>query len=119
MMPRLDLEAIRRAHPLPDVAARIVPLRRAGDEWLACCPFHADRTPSFTIYAGGTRFKCFGCGAAGDVLDFVRRAYDVPLVEAARRLDGGHVPTITLPSRGEFSDAVKRADRRGAALAID
>lgn len=117
-MARLDLEAIRRAHPLPDVAGRIVRLRRSGDEWLACCPFHADRTPSFTIYDGGTRFKCFGCGEGGDVLDFVRRVYDVTLPEAARRLDGGHVPTITLPSRGEFPASQKGHETQAAAMAI-
>ena len=53
----IDLEAIRRTNPLPAVAARIVPLRAAGREWLACCPFHPDRSPSFTIFDGGRRFS--------------------------------------------------------------
>ena len=117
MPPRLDMDAIRRAHPLPDVARQLVQLRRSGGEWLARCPFHADRTPSFTIYEGGTRFKCFGCGAGGDVLDFVRRAYDVSLVEAARRLDAGHVPTIALPALAHAAPRLN-ADRQAMAQSI-
>ncbi|MCK9540849.1 MAG: CHC2 zinc finger domain-containing protein [Novosphingobium sp.] len=92
-----DLDAIRRDNPLPDVAARIVSLKAAGGEWKACCPFHADRSPSFTIFDGGRRFKCFGCGLSGDVLDFVQRAHGVNLPEAARMLGAGEVPKIALP----------------------
>lgn len=98
MNARFDLDAIRRNNPLPDVAARLVPLKAAGREWKACCPFHPDRSPSFTIFDGGRRFKCFGCGASGDVLDFVQRAYGVNLPEAARMLGAGEVPKIALPS---------------------
>jgi DNA primase len=93
----IDIDAIRRDNPLPDVAARIVALRPAGKEWLACCPFHADRSPSFAIFDGGRRFQCFGCGASGDVLDFVQRAYGVTLPEAARMLGADEVPKIALP----------------------
>lgn len=115
-MPRLDLDAIRRANPLPAVAAKVTRLRLAGREWIACCPFHADRSPSFTIYEGGARFHCFGCGATGDVLDFVQRAYGVALPEAARMLGAGDVPTLERPSP-EFFRAIK-SDTIGAARAI-
>lgn len=94
---RFDLDAIRRDNPLPDVAARLVPLKAAGREWKACCPFHPDRSPSFTIFDDGRWFKCFGCGASGDVLDFVQRAHGVNLPEAARMLGAGEVPKIALP----------------------
>ena len=56
----IDIDAIRCDNPLPDVAARIVDLRPAGKEWVACCPFHSDRSPSFTIFDDGRRFQCFG-----------------------------------------------------------
>lgn len=81
---------IRDRFPLSAVASQAgVKLDRAGREWTACCPFHPDRTPSFTIYADDRRFFCFGCGAQGDVLDFVMRAYRVRLREAIGMLDGG------------------------------
>lgn len=101
----LDLEAIRAAHPLPSVVAGAVPrLMRAGNEYKACCPFHSDRSPSFTVYDNGTRFQCFGCGAQGDVLDFVQRLHGVGLREAAELLTGGALPTVevrALPRRDD------------------
>ena len=93
----INLEAIRESNPIHDIAARLVALRPAGREWTACCPFHADRSPSFTIFDRGRRFHCFGCGASGDVLDFVQRAYAVSLPEAARMLGAGEVTAIELP----------------------
>lgn len=95
----LDLAAIKRDNPLPSIVGAVVKLRRAGNEWKACCPFHSDRTPSFTIYSGGERFCCFGCGAQGDVLDFIQRVHGVVLVEAARMLGAGDLPTVQFASR--------------------
>lgn len=114
------LETLRRDNPLPAIAARLVPLKRSGDEWTACCPFHQDRSPSFTIYAGGQRFKCFGCGAGGDVLDFVQRAYGLDLAGAIRMLGGGTLPRAALPPAWEFSDTGKKdqPDRMAEARAI-
>lgn len=99
---RAALDRIRANCSLSAIADRAgVKLHRAGNEWKACCPFHADRTPSFTIYSGDRRFMCFGCGAEGDVLDFMRRAYRVGLIEAARMLDSGALGTIKAPAATE------------------
>lgn len=91
---RLDLEHIRRSYPIPNVIGTTVKLQRAGNEWKACCPFHDDRSPSFTIFADGTRFFCFGCGASGDVLDFIQRSNGVGLREAADMLGAGSLPSV-------------------------
>ena len=81
---------IRDRFPLSGVASKAgVKLQRAGREWKACCPFHPDSTPSFTIYADDRRAHCFGCGWSGDVLDFVQQAYGVKLPAAIDMLDGG------------------------------
>jgi DNA primase len=89
-MLRLDLEAVRARNPIPTIAGAIMKLRPAGREWTGCCPFHSDRSPSFTVFNGGRRFHCFGCGAAGDVIDFVARAHGVGFREAVAMLgDGG------------------------------
>jgi DNA primase len=90
----LDLDAIRRAHPLPAVVGAVVKLQRAGNEFKACCPLHSDRSPSFTIFDGGRRFQCFGCGAGGDVLDFLQQLHGVSLREAADMLTGGNLPSV-------------------------
>lgn len=117
----IDIHAIRRDNPLPDVAGKLVALRPAGREWVACCPFHADRSPSFTIYNDGARFQCFGCGASGDVLDFVQRAYGVPFREAVRMLGGGDLPTASHCARAVPAEQLKPENsvrRREAARAI-
>lgn len=90
----LDLEAIKHDHPLHQVVqAAGVKLQRSGQEWKGCCPFHADKTPSFTIYSEGKRFQCFGCGEQGDVLDFVMRQYGLAdLYAAAEHLCGTEPP---------------------------
>lgn len=93
-MSALDIAAIRRSHPLPAIVGATIKLQRAGGEFKGCCPFHADRSPSFTIYKGGERFQCFGCGASGDVLDFVQRSQGVSLREAADMLTGGSLPSV-------------------------
>lgn len=113
-----DLDAIRRDNPLPEIAGRIMSIRKAGHEWAGCCPFHADRSPSFTIFDAGRRFHCFGCGASGDVLDFVQRAYGVTLPEAVRMLGAGDVPKLHLPAAREFSEAVKGQDYGKAARSL-
>lgn len=110
----LDLAAIRSRHPLPAIVGAAVKLIRAGREWKACCPLHADRSPSFTIYEGGERFHCFGCGAGGDVLDYLQRAHAVGLREAVAMLEGGNLPMVvqpTLPPEPE-------RDTTGEAIAI-
>ncbi len=94
----LDLDAIRRDNPLADVVAGAgVKLLRSGREWKACCPFHSEKTPSFTIFAGGERYHCFGCGANGDVLDFVQGLHGVDLPGAARMLGADTLPRVALP----------------------
>ena len=81
---------IRDRFPVSGVASTAgVKLVQAGRELKGCCPFHPDKSPSFTIYADDRRFQCFGCGAEGDVLDFVQRAYSVKLLPAIEMLDGG------------------------------
>lgn len=93
----VDLRAIRAANPLPSIVGETVKLQRAGNEWKGCCPFHADRSPSFTIFADGERFHCFGCGASGDVFDFVQRLHCVGLTDAAAMLGAGQLPKVVLP----------------------
>ncbi|GAA5049721.1 hypothetical protein GCM10023208_08130 [Erythrobacter westpacificensis] len=111
----LDLDAIRAQYPLPDVVVGAgAKLRRAGSEWKCCCPLHHERTPSFTIYSGGERFYCFGCGAGGDVLDFVQAWHGVGLREAAALLGEGELPSVSLPPL----PANDTNDRSDEALAI-
>ncbi|WP_230629320.1 DUF7146 domain-containing protein [Sphingomonas sp. Leaf37] len=106
---------IRDRFPLSGVASKAgVKLHRAGNELKACCPFHADRTPSFTIYADDRRAHCFGCGWSGDVLDFVQQAYGVKLPGAIEMLDGGALREL----EQQRAPAKPKADMRPVAQRI-
>lgn len=113
-----DIEQIRRDNPLPAIAGAMMKLRRNGNEWVACCPFHNERTPSFTIYEGGKRFKCFGCGASGDVLDFVQAVHKVDFVGALQLLGGGNLPKVAVAQSNAGLARGTKDDRTPEALAI-
>ena len=88
--PVVDIPALKSRHPLGDVVeASGVQLRGRGRVRQGVCPFHEEVEGSFTVYGDSERWFCFGCGAGGDVLDFVRRVESLTLPEAIRRLDGG------------------------------
>lgn len=107
-MTALDIPAIRDAHPLPAVVGGMVKLHRAGSEWKACCPLHNERTPSFTIFDGGRRFHCFGCGASGDVLDLIQHLHGVSLRDAAAMLTGGNLPRVDVTPIPTRDDTINR-----------
>ncbi|WP_288338496.1 CHC2 zinc finger domain-containing protein [uncultured Sphingomonas sp.] len=111
----LIVAGIRDRFPLSGVASKAgVKLLRAGNELKACCPFHPDRTPSFTIYADDRRAHCFGCGWSGDVLDFVQQAYGVKLPAAIDMLDGGALREL----EQQRAPAKPKADMRPVAQRI-
>ncbi|MDF1739468.1 MAG: DNA primase [Verrucomicrobiales bacterium] len=62
------------------------PLKRAGTNWVANCPFHNEKTPSFNVVPGRQIFHCFGCQAGGDAIKFVQMYDNLPFPEAARKL---------------------------------
>lgn len=61
-------------------------LKVKGNKATACCPFHADRTPSFTIWMDTGKWKCFGCGEAGDMIEFYKKMHSVDFVQAAKNM---------------------------------
>jgi len=87
---QIDVASIRREHPIEEVVRDCgVELRPAGHGFVGCCPFHEDTTPSMSVAGVPDRFTCFGCGAHGDVIDFVRRLHGMTFIEAARSLTTG------------------------------
>jgi DNA primase len=77
---------VRAATDLVTLAGEHVALRRQGRRWVGLCPFHSERTPSFTVNAEEGLYYCFGCQAAGDVISFVRAVEHLDFVEAVERL---------------------------------
>jgi DNA primase len=81
------LDQINAANDILDVVSSYLgPMKRAGSLWKALCPFHNERTPSFTVNPQRGMFKCFGCGAGGGPIRFVMQYENLSFVEAARKL---------------------------------
>ena len=96
----VDLRELKARHPLGDaVEAAGIALRGKGRVRQGVCPFHKEVEGSFTVYGDSERFYCFGCGAGGDVLDFVQRTEGLTLPEAIRRLDDGAGTAATAARR--------------------
>lgn len=81
-----DLERLRGSLVLSDVVQQYVALRRVGRNWVGLCPFHAERSGSFNVRDETSRYRCFGCGAAGDVFKFVQEIDHVDFVTAVESL---------------------------------
>lgn len=82
MIPREIIEEIVFRNDIETVIGSYVTLKRAGSNYQAPCPFHSERTPSFTVFPATKSFYCFGCGAGGDVISFVMRAENLEYVDA-------------------------------------
>ncbi|HMP89860.1 MAG TPA: DNA primase [Kiritimatiellia bacterium] len=80
------IETIRDHNEISDVIGSYVQLKRAGNSLKGLCPFHKEKTPSFHVNPSRQSFHCFGCGAGGDVFNFVMRYENVDFIQAARSL---------------------------------
>ncbi len=86
MIPASVIEDIRYRCDIESVISAYVTLKRAGSNLKGLCPFHSEKTPSFTVYPGTQSFYCFGCGAGGDVINFVMRTENLDYVSAVETL---------------------------------
>ena len=105
------LEELRSRVDIESVISPYVNLRRRGKNLVGLCPFHNEKTPSFTVYPENDSFYCFGCGVGGDVITFVRRIENLDYLEAVRML--ADRAGMALPEDG-FDDSM--AKRRTAVL---
>jgi DNA primase len=103
-----DIERVRGAAPIVDVIQGYVALRRVGRRWTGLCPFHAERTPSFSVNDEIGRYYCFGCGAKGDVFSFVQAIEHVDFAEAVERLAQKSGIELRYTSGGEGRERQRR-----------
>ncbi len=87
------LEQIRAASDVVDVIGAYLPLKRAGANFVALCPFHREKSPSFNVNPHRQIFHCFGCHKGGDVFTFVKEYENISFLDAVRRLaERAHIP---------------------------
>ena len=96
------LEQVRAASDIVDVIGSYVPLKRAGANFTALCPFHKEKSPSFNVNPHKQIFHCFGCHKGGDVFTFVKEYENIPFPDAVRRLaDRAKIPLETENNPGQ------------------
>ena len=108
------LDEIRARVPLVTMVGRRVPLRKKGREHEGLCPFHQEKTPSFTVSEAKGFYHCFGCGAHGDVISFVMNTEGLGFPETVERLAGE--AGLTLPET--TPEARAEAKRRASSLEV-
>ena len=103
-----DVERVRQGSDLVDVVSKHVALRKVGRRWTGLCPFHAERTPSFSVNGEDGLYYCFGCQARGDVISFVRQVEQLDFVGAVEWLAARAGITLRYTTSGEGKERARR-----------
>lgn len=107
-IPDSFLDELRERVDIVEIIDHRVKLKKSGKNYSACCPFHTEKTPSFTVSPGKQFFHCFGCGASGDALGFLIDYERLEFLEAVEQL--AHIAGLEVP-REERSAAASKQDR--------
>ena len=110
MIPREIIDEIVYRNDIEQVIGSYVTLKRAGSNFNGLCPFHSEKTPSFTVFPATKSFYCFGCGAGGDVISFVMRSENLDYVDAVGFL--AQRAGITIPEDDKGALAEKGVPRK-------
>lgn len=108
------IEDLRQRVPLSDIIGRRVKLIRKGRRFSGLCPFHSEKTPSFSVVDDDGFYHCFGCGAHGDAISFLREIDGLDFMEAVERL--ADMAGLAMPKSSQIDPAVTR--QRKAAFDI-
>ncbi|NNK46905.1 MAG: DNA primase, partial [Altererythrobacter sp.] len=107
-------DELRARVTLSSVIMRTTKLQRAGREWKACCPFHNEKTPSFTVNDQKGFYHCFGCGAHGDVISWMTDQRGLPFIDAIKELAAQAGMEVPAPD----PVAAKRAEKRASLVDV-
>jgi DNA primase len=108
-LPEEKIEEIRNSVDIVDLIGSIVQLKKRGKNYIGLCPFHHEKTPSFTVSSDKQMYHCFGCGVGGNIITFLMEYEKVSFIEAVRSL--AERAGITLPAyTAESEDAAKEQE---------
>lgn len=110
ILPQGFIDELREKIVLSDVIRRRVKLTHRGHEALGLCPFHKEKTPSFTVNDTKGFYHCFGCGAHGDAIRFLMEAEKLPFMEAVEILAGIAGMKMPQPNQADLAKEKKRSD---------
>ena len=94
---------------ITDIVSSYVNLKRRGKNMVGLCPFHNEKSPSFNVYPENNSFYCFGCGAGGDVITFIRKIENLDYIEAVKML--ADRVGLQMPEQG-VDDSMSRLRQR-------
>lgn len=115
--PEEVVEQVRQQSNIVDVISGYVRLTRHGSSYTGLCPFHNEKTPSFSVSESKQIFKCFGCGESGNVVTFLMKYENYTFPEALKAL--ADRAGIRLPEQEDSPEQKRRADRRNQLLEIN
>jgi len=118
MIPDDVVEEVRARADIVGIIGELVPLKKAGKEYKANCPFHEERTPSFCVVPTKGIYHCFGCGETGDVFSFVRKRVGLDFVDAVKYVAERSGVQVREVKRGRADDPL-RPLREAMAFARD
>ena len=116
MIPRETVEQILDTARIEEVVGDFVTLKRRGANYVACCPFHNEKTPSFNVNPARGIYKCFGCGKAGSAVGFVMEYEHMTYPEALRYLAGKY--HIEIREEEETAEQIAARQRSESLLAV-
>ena len=110
MISKETIEQVIMRNDIESLIGSYVSLKRAGSNLKGLCPFHSEKTPSFTVYPQDNSFYCFGCGAGGDAITFIRKRENLDYPDAVEFLANSAGITIVTDERGAYK-ATPKIDR--------
>ena len=110
------IEEIRMKNDIVDVISGYVKLQRKGSSYFGLCPFHNEKSPSFSVSPGKQMYYCFGCGAGGNVYTFIMEYENYTFVEAVKML--AERAGVELPEMEYSREQKAQADRKALLLEI-
>ena len=110
MLPKLFIQQLKQSCDMERIVSGYLPLKKKGRYLVGLCPFHSEKSPSFYVYPQNQSFYCFGCGAGGDVITFIRRIENLEYMEAVKLL--ADRCGLELPMDSDQSDARSMLKKR-------
>ena len=111
------VEEVRLKNDIVDVVSGYVKLQKKGSSYFGLCPFHNEKSPSFSVSRDKQMYYCFGCGAGGNVFTFIMEYENYSFVEALKFL--AERAGVELPEQEYSKEAKRRADEKAVLLEIN
>lgn len=104
------IQQIRDNNDIESVIGSYIDLKRRGKNLVGLCPFHNEKTPSFTVYPDTASYYCFGCGAGGEVINFIRNIENLDFIDSVKLL--ADRAGLKIPETDSYDDAIAKLRRR-------